>query len=768
MGNLEVAEDEPPKPVNLSVGNVTAAPGQAGVSVTIDVDSAEGIAGGALTLNYDPSVLTARSASATSLLSSAGMATVFDLNTPGEARFFIFGDLGIESGSGDLITVTFDVKSTAAAGSYALELINPELLTEFEEAIQLQSTDIGLFTIGGGPPIGGGGGQVSSVHLSDFNKDGTVNFDDFFEFAANFGKTQEDADFNPKYDLTIDGAVNFDDFFKFAENFGREVEHEDIPLVAGNESVFLVRKALVGVGTMDPYLPVVAFHEDGDWFGAITDEFGKPEGAVYTTKDGATFTTWVGNDGLPIRSSMSGFTYLFGNYGKDSVDVAVIAPDDTKGIHRVQMDLSGFESLNLDGNTAGKGVTYQVGSIEERRLRQEVLKFAGVALSVTGCALSIPAAFITAGALTPAVAVACGAASLSVGAYIAEESVVLQQSNVAVGGISSAIGCGTGSLTSCASIIVGAVEQRENSKLRTLELIQSFKKLRLEIDKENEELDRFLELAADFEARSGLEDGEEPTDVDTTGVLQTPGITKVEPTSLLKGRFRVLTIEGVSLQFTSGATIDLPGIVEIVEISESGDFVKVQVTIPTSQSAESVILTLNSTTGINFPIQLALKEGKLVGAILQLEGTRDSGWQLPAKVNISGLTPGNEQLSERGSPILSNIVDGDADYFTAFRVSNFPRRIGTSVLSGNSNRRGRSSFIAIKNVGSENEKVWINASVGIQTFGEFSNRNWEYQIRFFRDVQNNISIMEIGSVPNSGFWGRVVPIPSHSVELLFE
>ena len=53
--------------------------------------------------------------------------------------------------------------------------------------------------------------------VGDFDASATVNFDDFFIFADNFGQ----ADFTPATDLDASGAVNFDDFFIFADNFGK-------------------------------------------------------------------------------------------------------------------------------------------------------------------------------------------------------------------------------------------------------------------------------------------------------------------------------------------------------------------------------------------------------------------------------------------------------------------------------------------------------------------------------------------------------------------
>lgn len=54
----------------------------------------------------------------------------------------------------------------------------------------------------------------------DFNGDGTVGFADFIIFAAAFGSTSADADFDPRFDLDGDGTVGFGDFTIFARAFG--------------------------------------------------------------------------------------------------------------------------------------------------------------------------------------------------------------------------------------------------------------------------------------------------------------------------------------------------------------------------------------------------------------------------------------------------------------------------------------------------------------------------------------------------------------------
>ena len=55
----------------------------------------------------------------------------------------------------------------------------------------------------------------------DFNADGAVGFADFILFAANFGQSRGDADYDARYDLDGDGQVGFSDFLIFAGDFGK-------------------------------------------------------------------------------------------------------------------------------------------------------------------------------------------------------------------------------------------------------------------------------------------------------------------------------------------------------------------------------------------------------------------------------------------------------------------------------------------------------------------------------------------------------------------
>ena len=68
-----------------------------------------------------------------------------------------------------------------------------------------------------------------------FGADNRVGFDDFFILADLFGLTEEDAGFDPAFDLAPSAAIDFDDFFVFADNFGRSTAAagKRVPMLAG-------------------------------------------------------------------------------------------------------------------------------------------------------------------------------------------------------------------------------------------------------------------------------------------------------------------------------------------------------------------------------------------------------------------------------------------------------------------------------------------------------------------------------------------------------
>ncbi len=83
---------------------------------------------------------------------------------------------------------------------------------------------------GGAFVVLGGGASVlpptipeDPVEASDFSGDGKVDFNDFLDFAKNFGRNTADSDFNTRIDLNQDGSVDFNDFLAFARQFGKSV-----------------------------------------------------------------------------------------------------------------------------------------------------------------------------------------------------------------------------------------------------------------------------------------------------------------------------------------------------------------------------------------------------------------------------------------------------------------------------------------------------------------------------------------------------------------
>ncbi len=66
------------------------------------------------------------------------------------------------------------------------------------------------------------GGAVGDLGDPDFDGSGRVDFGDFLLFAAAYGLTSADPDFEIRFDLNEDDAVNFADFILFAGHYGQE------------------------------------------------------------------------------------------------------------------------------------------------------------------------------------------------------------------------------------------------------------------------------------------------------------------------------------------------------------------------------------------------------------------------------------------------------------------------------------------------------------------------------------------------------------------
>lgn len=62
-----------------------------------------------------------------------------------------------------------------------------------------------------------------ALEVFDIDGDLIIDFDDFLAFAAHFGRSSADPDFDPRFDFDSDGMVGFSDFLKFAAAFGKTI-----------------------------------------------------------------------------------------------------------------------------------------------------------------------------------------------------------------------------------------------------------------------------------------------------------------------------------------------------------------------------------------------------------------------------------------------------------------------------------------------------------------------------------------------------------------
>ena len=70
-----------------------------------------------------------------------------------------------------------------------------------------------------------------ALEVFDFDGDLMIGFSDFLMFAAHFGKSSSDPDFDPRFDIDADGMVGFSDFLAFASAFGKQITRNSKPAV---------------------------------------------------------------------------------------------------------------------------------------------------------------------------------------------------------------------------------------------------------------------------------------------------------------------------------------------------------------------------------------------------------------------------------------------------------------------------------------------------------------------------------------------------------
>lgn len=131
-----------------------------------------------------------------------------------------------------------------------------------------------------------------------------------------------------------------------------------------------------------------------------------------------------------------------------------------------------------------------------------------------------------------------------------------------------------------------------------------------------------------------------------------------------------------------------------------------------------------------------------------------------SKASFQAFGNNNCTFGERGGPIFSSTVDADAVFFGAWNASNVPAQSFPSI-----NRRNCSSFVAYKNLGTNAQKLWINATGRAVAFTGFSTFDWEYQTRLLSD--GTTTTCQVGVVPNSGNFSPTLTTSNCVGQVLF-
>lgn len=193
--------------------------------------------------------------------------------------------------------------------------------------------------------------------------------------------------------------------------------------------------------TNDNNYQIIGMHQDGAMVGIKHGNNGRVSEAVFFKDENSPgFYIWVGEDGLPYRAHIDGYLVLFNNFTENTVDMGVISPTGEVQIYReVVVDFAVSPSevsyLNLSKYSTHNGINLSSYSSWKW---SEVLKMAGHALSIGGCAASI----IIPNPITPLTLAACGSALVGVMLDVLEvDNEYIKFSSRAFGVTVGAAGC---------------------------------------------------------------------------------------------------------------------------------------------------------------------------------------------------------------------------------------------------------------------------------------------------------------------------------------
>ena len=180
------------------------------IAVTLTASMPEDVLLGAFdaTLSWDPSLLE---------FVSIGDGTYGALNAntsqaaSGSITFNSFDASG-QNGALILAVLSFTASGSGRSAEVEIEFVEMSAAQTFDNLLPQVQTEFHQIAISGEAPL--------ETLTGDFDGDGTVGFQDFFQFADNFGLPADPG--NP-FDLDGNGSVGFQDFFQFADNFGQSL-----------------------------------------------------------------------------------------------------------------------------------------------------------------------------------------------------------------------------------------------------------------------------------------------------------------------------------------------------------------------------------------------------------------------------------------------------------------------------------------------------------------------------------------------------------------
>jgi hypothetical protein len=184
---------------SLTLPDLYAEPGER-ITVTLDIvlDQAE-VYGADIVVGYDPTVVSADSASAGEV--AQGCLAESNLHQPGLVRVAMAGAQPVVD-DGHLLHLVFDVVGELGDTS-PLQITVAELN---EGGVTTQRQD--------------GGFEVVDLPDYDFNRDCSVDVLDIMHVASRWQMTDEDPDWDARYDLDGDGIITVVDIMEVAAAWG--------------------------------------------------------------------------------------------------------------------------------------------------------------------------------------------------------------------------------------------------------------------------------------------------------------------------------------------------------------------------------------------------------------------------------------------------------------------------------------------------------------------------------------------------------------------